>query len=399
MLTPEYLLTIDDGITTIASQMERYVIFEIVKRLMARASRGEDLQFTAYDKWQMQVMEEAGVLYKDVVKVIAKYTGYGQTEIKRALLNAGITSIQADTEALYNAGKGIDALFPVFVTKDAATLQKASELLMKRSPYCIRAMERAYNATNGDWLNFTQSQAYTATNRFIEACDRAYIKTTSGAVSYTQAIKEEVEQLAKNGTTIVVNPATGHKDHVDVAAARCVRTGVSQMTAEITTARMDELDVDLVLVSAHLGARPEHEKWQGKVYSRKGKTEKYEDFVTATGYGTGEGLCGWNCRHSFSPFLEGMHNPYEDNPIDTEENNKRYEVEQEQRRLERTIRALKRQIEAYKAASSATKDEEIGKKLETAKGKLQEAKADYTAHCAEYDLRPMTERLKANYGK
>ena len=29
---------------------------------------------------------------------------------------------------------------------------------------------------------------------------------------------------------------------------------------------------------------------------------KYKDFVKSTGYGTGGGFCGWNCRHSFIPF-------------------------------------------------------------------------------------------------
>ncbi|MES8993063.1 phage minor capsid protein [Oliverpabstia intestinalis] len=25
-------------------------------------------------------------------------------------------------------------------------------------------------------------------------------------------------------------------------------------------------------------------------------SEEYPDFVSSTGYGSGEGLCGWNCR-------------------------------------------------------------------------------------------------------
>ena len=44
----------------------------------------------------------------------------------------------------------------------------------------------------------------------------------------------------------------------------------------------------------------------GRVYHRGGAVvqdgERYEDFETATGYGTGPGLCGWNCRHNFYPY-------------------------------------------------------------------------------------------------
>ena len=37
--------------------------------------------------------------------------------------------------------------------------------------------------------------------------------------------------------------------------------------------------------------------------------EEYPDFIETTGYGEVDGLCGVNCRHSFSPFyniLEGV---------------------------------------------------------------------------------------------
>lgn len=63
---------------------------------------------------------------------------------------------------------------------------------------------------------------------------------------------------------------------------------------------------DLVEVTAHAGARPEHAEWQGKVYSRSGKSKKYPDLVEVTGYGTGPGLGGWNCRHSMFPFYENI---------------------------------------------------------------------------------------------
>ena len=44
-----------------------------------------------------------------------------------------------------------------------------------------------------------------------------------------------------------------------------------------------------------------HFWWQGKFYSRTGRTPDLPLFVESTGYGTGECLCGWNCRHSFGP--------------------------------------------------------------------------------------------------
>ena len=73
-------------------------------------------------------------------------------------------------------------------------------------------------------------------------------------------------------------------------------------------ARMEEMDCEFVEVTAHEGARPTHAVWQGRVYHRGGAVvqdgERYEDFEAATGYGTGPGLCGWNCRHNFYPFYK-----------------------------------------------------------------------------------------------
>ena len=73
-------------------------------------------------------------------------------------------------------------------------------------------------------------------------------------------------------------------------------------------ARMEEMGCEFVEVTAHEGARPTHAVWQGRVYHRGGAVvqdgERYEDFEAATGYGTGPGLCGWNCRHNFYPFYK-----------------------------------------------------------------------------------------------
>ena len=69
-------------------------------------------------------------------------------------------------------------------------------------------------------------------------------------------------------------------------------------------------------VTAHAGARPEHAEWQGKIYSRSGKSKKYPSLVKVTGYGTGPGLGGWNCRHSMFPYFEGMGRVYTDEELE-----------------------------------------------------------------------------------
>ena len=90
-----------------------------------------------------------------------------------------------------------------------------------------------------------------------------------------------------------------------LAVRRAVVTGVNATALKLQETLMDEMGCDLVETSAHAGARPSHAVWQGKIFGRSGTHPKYPSLVEGTGYGTGEGLGGWNCRHSIMPFFEG----------------------------------------------------------------------------------------------
>ena len=139
------------------------------------------------------------------------------------------------------------------------------------------------------------------------------------------------------------------------------------------------------LTSAHVGARStpisepaNHESWQGQVfyvdlvklglakeYTKKlRKPETYTlILLKKTGYGTGEGILGWNCRHSIGTWIDGVSkNNYE--KIDTEENKKAYDLQQAQRKLERTIRKWKIQKNGYKEAMDKAEDDETREVLD-----------------------------------
>ena len=117
-------------------------------------------------------------------------------------------------------------------------------------------------------------------------------------------------------------------------------------------------------MDSHLGARPSHEEWQGQVYSLDKSDPKYPYFYDATGYGTGEGLCGWNCRHSFYPYFEGLSERASVPDFTQEENARVYEDTQKQRSYERAIRKSKRELAALDGARSAADDPELKAKLD-----------------------------------
>ena len=67
--------------------------------------------------------------------------------------------------------------------------------------------------------------------------------------------------------------------------------------------RAEEMGWDLMELSAHSGARPEHAVWQGKIVSRSG--QKGYLSLADIGYGEVTGFQGANCRHTWFPYYKG----------------------------------------------------------------------------------------------
>lgn len=383
MLTPEYLYRITEGAEEIASQLHANIIQKIIERMMIRLGRGEDYLLTATDKWQIEVLQEAGYLLEDIQKEISDKTKKQVKEIREAMEDAGVQALQWDDKIYQAAG--------------------LSPIPLLQSPALMRIMQRNYEATAGEWRNFTRTTANEAQRFFINQMDNAYNMVVSGAVSYTEAVRDVINDVSEVG--MKVNYPSGYKMSIESATMMIVRTGISQAAAEVSLERMKEMDWDIVLVSAHLGARTgdggmnpgNHLWWQGQFYSRTGRTKKYPDFVKTTGYGTGEGLCGWNCRHSFGPG-DGINNPFSEKDIAFADNYKIEKLQQRQRTLERRIRDTKRKVQNLQTAIDNCKDEklkfELQQKLDRKSYTLSQQNKAYKKYCADNDLKEYETRLK-----
>lgn len=373
MLNPSYLLHAVEPAEEIAEALHQDILNRIIERIIIRFQRGDDYILTALDKWQLETLQQAGYLLEDIQKEISKATGKMESEIAEAMEDAGVNALEYD-DAIYRSA-GLD---PVPLTQ---------------SPYMIQLMQDTYLQTLGEWRNFTSISKRAVHDLFVNACDTAYIQAMSGMISSRQAVREALETIVEGG--VYVEYPGGRKDTIETATARAVRTGISQASGRIQITRMDEMDVDLVLVSSHLGARPEHAEWQGQVYTRSGLNPKYPDFVAVTGYGTVTGLCGANCRHSFGPYFEGQENPFEQ--FDTEENEKQYEMEQQQRTLERRVRKTKRETMSWRTARDAetdpTEKEYWEKKYQKKAVLLQKQNEAYNQFCEDSGLKKQHDRI------
>lgn len=379
MQTPDYLLHVSEGAEEISEMLHNEIINRIIERMMLRIGRGEKYLLTAQDKWQIETLQQAGYLLEDIQKNIAKATKLQQTEIAEAMEEAGVKTLEYDDEIYRSVG-----LDPKPFTQ---------------SPHLIRIAQRNYEATMGEFRNFTRTMALQAQQLFISECDRAYTLVSSGALSYSEAVKEVINKVVLDG--VKVTYPSGKTDTIETATLRAVRTGISQMSGQITDARMEEMNWDIVLVSSHLGARvtekedyTNHYWWQGKFYSKSGKNKQFLSF-SLCGCGKIQGLCGANCRHSYGPG-DGEHNPFKE--YDSEENRKQYEKEQRQRTFERRIRESRREVMGLKEAVDNCKDDKAKFELDLQYQKkaalLAKQNKDYNDYCSSNNLRTRADRIQ-----
>lgn len=183
-------------------------------------------------------------------------------------------------------------------------------------------------------------------------------------VSGRKAIAETAKEWARTGIPALVDSA-GRTWTPETYATAVIRTASTNSMNDAQLERMQELDEDLVEISSHLGSRPEHEEFQGKVFSISGKSTKYPPLYV-TDYGTAGGIGGVNCRHVLYPYFEGTEKTF--SPFPEKKNDKEYAQSQRQRALERGIRRAKRELGLMQKTGSR-EDIEQAKKLVSARQK------------------------------
>ena len=357
MLPPSYLDRMPDAFVQLWQQVEDEILQDVARRI----GRMDALTPTA--NWQLWRYQQTEAVRKDVVKLLARYTGKSEAEIRRLMKEAATAALEAEDEIYYHYGKEPQTF------KESAALNNL--------------LDAGARQTCGTWQNLTATTANTITGAFERTLDAAWGKVSTGAFDYKTAVKQAVDSLADE-MPMVTYPS-GHKDSIEVAARRAVLTGVNQTAGRLQVARADEMGVEFFETTAHGGARPSHAEWQGRRFHRGGAVDylgrHYPDFEAATGYGTGAGLCGWNCRHTFFAVFPELGDPpqwtqeqlRELNARDIEWNGKKYtayEISQMQRARERNVRRWKKRYLAEDAAGLDTTDAAV--RLRAARQSLAE---------------------------
>lgn len=222
--------------------------------------------------------------------------------------------------------------------------------------------------------------------------DAACMDIVSGAFDYNTVIRRVVTQLTNSGLR-QIDYASGRANRVDVAARRAVMTGITQLTGHISDFNAEKLGTECYEVAWHAGARPTHQVWQGKVWSK-------EQLVTVCGLGTVTGLEGVNCYHERYPFIPGIsERNWSDDWLEKknrEENTPKefrgkkytvYEAKQKQRQMETAMRAQREKVQLLQKGGADPDD------VMLARAKYQGQLNEYSKFSRKMGLKEERERI------
>ncbi len=334
MLTFRQLDDLSTSITDSLEDTTQSIIVDMARRI---SRLGE---ITPATNWQMLRLELVGAQQEKIIKELSRCLSMTEKQIEKMFDEAATRTVEKDNQIYKEAGY--------------------EPVALKDNPYLQQVISAGLAKTNNAFKNLTRTTARTVTKQFEDALDLAHMQIVTGTRDYQSSIKSAIKNLSQKGLNSI-KYSSGKIDSLDVAARRAILTGINQTTGEIQIANMELMGIDLVEVTAHHGARPSHAIWQGKVFSVSGTSLEYPSLREVTGYGTGDGLKGWGCRHDFFPFIEGVsEKAYTSKSLrglseqTTTYNGKKlsiYEATQQQRYIERQIRQWKREAYALKAGN------------------------------------------------
>ena len=337
MLTEQDFINIEKQANSIYNNLELQIIEEIATRI---ANFGYANTVVIND---LRIAQEMGYLYEDIIKLVAEYNNTTVEEVNRIFYEAGEKSLKIDDKIYKEAG-----LQPLPLKQDESIKQIMNATILR---------------TSNNLQNLAMTTANTAQTQFINAMNNAYMYVSTGVKSYTSAIIDEIKNLSGQGA--MIEYPSGARRSLESAVRMNIVTSVNQNCGKLQELRADEMNWDLMEITAHSGARPEHAHWQGKIVSRSG--QKGYLGLRDIGYGEATGFKGINCRHDWYPYYKGSTRTYTQKELNKWKNEKveyngkkisKYEATQKQRAFERKIRQDKKDLKAQQTILTSN-DENI----------------------------------------
>lgn len=327
----------------IFSELELRIMSDIVRRIKINGFS------TASADWQFTRLQQLGKSEEDIKKWIQEALEASDEEIERIFSEETYKQYMTHERAYEIYGleqipfeENVQLQHLVEATKKQVSLE--FENMANSMGFAIKGPDG--NVTYSPLLDFYRS-----------TLDNAVIDIQSGAFSYQRVLERTIHKMTASGVRWV-DYDSGWHNRVDVAARRAVLTGFRQTQAHINEKVAADLGTDYYEVTYHVGARPTHQPWQGKVW-------KYSELQSVCGLGEVTGLHGANCYHDYHAFIPGVSiRTYTDEQLEQmlkEENTPKdyngkqyttYEALQQQRKMETSMRKTRQDIKLLQDGES-----------------------------------------------
>lgn len=302
---------------------------EIIRIIIRRLNTGHD----DITEWQAQKLQELRLFNSEVTKLLSEVTKIAEPEIRRMFEEAGKAIVE--------------------------DVDNAMPYKKKPLPEYLDSVMRAYHEQVWSEIDNYVNQTLITTNYGIGTAQRAYQDVlnrtaamfNTGLYTFEDALERAISELAQKGIKSTLIDRGNHAWSLEGYVRTVLKSTLGNTYDKLRKDRMAEYGVHTVLVTSHVGARPQCSKIQGNVVDLRLPNDLppnwpyrsiYDPYWGAE-YGTPGGHRGVNCRHLHIPFIPGV-NTNNQPKIDPELNEKIAKARDRQRQLEREIVKYKKNL-------------------------------------------------------
>lgn len=323
-LNDEQLMLDASNVADIYHQLTLDLFGQVIDRIKERGSAS--LDDNPYI-WQLEKMNEMGLLNEDNLKLISDRSGIAEEQLRHVIQNEGY-KVYKDTkeQLLESMGGGGFAGNSLIQTNLAA--------------YVNQAM--------GDIDNLINTTLPMSVRKVYQSIiQESVAKVVTGLTTSDKAISDTVMKWAKKGFYGFTD-SQGKHWKADTYARQVIKSTAWRVYREVRMAPAEELGIDTFYYHKKATAREMCAPLQHQIVTTGvARTEKGERILALSdyGYGYAGGCQGINCTHEMTPYIPGANYkpdlPDELRDLTPEQAIENANVQAKQRALERSIRQSK----------------------------------------------------------
>ncbi len=323
-LNDEQLMLDASNVADIYHQLTLDLFDQVIDRIKERGSAS--LDDNPYI-WQLEKMNEMGLLNEDNVKLISDRSGIAEEQLRHVIQNEGYKIYKDTKQQLLEANGG-------------GGFAGNSLIQTNLAAYVNQAM--------GDIDNLINTTLPMSVRKVYQSIvQESVAKVVTGLTTSDKAISDTVMKWAKKGFYGFTD-SQGKRWKADTYARQVIKSTAWRVYREVRMAPAEELGIDTFYYHKKATAREMCAPLQHQIVTTGvARTEAGERILALSDYGYGYawGCQGINCTHEMTPYIPGANYkpdlPDELRDLTPEQAIENANVQAKQRALERSIRQSK----------------------------------------------------------